>query len=75
MYWGLFSEGKLKVETENLSSTNPNLRGDVGVIDCGFTGRRYEGIVTPGGSMLPHSPIEPQVFYSVTHVCVCVCVV
>lgn len=29
MYWGLFSEGKLKVETENLSCTNPNLRGDI----------------------------------------------
>lgn len=28
MYWGLFSEGKLKVETENLSCTNPNLRRD-----------------------------------------------
>lgn len=26
MYWGLFSEGKLKAEAENLSCTKPNLK-------------------------------------------------
>lgn len=41
MYWGLFSEGKLKVETENLSCTNPNLRKVIYVIKYCFNRHNF----------------------------------